>query len=137
MSEPHPRSLVYPNVRPEWCSPSWHAAPVSTAAFLPAGQSKLRVRPLLRAILRKLRAKVAAAWPGAQILLEPTRSDHVRVAVRKGTFPADRDLAVRAYLRNLSLDDRMLDRRVAFQRSEPDGPDSISAVYDVCRKPTC
>ena len=40
------------------------------------------------------------------------------------------------YLRNLSLDDRMLDRRVTFQRSEDDTPDAISALYDVCRKAT-
>ena len=131
MSEPYPRALVYPNVRPEWCSPSWHAKPVADAAFIPGGRSKTRVRPLLRALLRKLRQKVSGAWPAARVQMKPIEGDYVRVSVDRRSVPEPAHLALRAYLRNLQLDDRMLDRRVTFQRSEPDAGDRISALYDV------
>ena len=132
MSEPHPKHLIYPNVRPEWCSPSWHAKPISPDAFIPCGKSKHRIRPLLRAVLRKLGRKVEAAWPSAHFRMEPTgRADHVRVAVRKDSVEPGAHNAVRAYLRNLGLDDRMLDRRVRFQRNDPDTDAEIAAIYDV------
>ena len=63
--------------------------------------------------------------------MEPTGGDRVRVTVDKDSFPEDRHLALRAYLRHLSLDDRMLDRKVRFQRSEADADGRIAAIYDV------
>ena len=137
MSEPHPKHLVYPNVRPEWCSPSWRATPISPEAFIPCGKSRHRVRPLLRSVLRKLGAKIAAAWPDAAVRMDPRtgpnfRGDRVRVAVAKASVPQSAHNAVRAYLRNLSLDDRMLDRRVRFQHNEPDDDsDEIAAAFVV------
>ena len=84
MSEPHPKHLVYPNVRPEWCSPSWHAKPVAAAAFIPGGRSKRRVRPLLRAILRKLGREISKRWPDAV----------VRIRARKGGLQYTLNLSV-------------------------------------------
>lgn len=133
--EKYPRRTKFPESRPEWLDPRlrtpWPMA--STYKFLPAGLSTKRIRPLNKAILRKLRAKIGKAWPSLTYALEQAPGDCLRIVVEKASFPADATLALRAFLRHLEWDDRLLDRRVRFKHSEEDGDATVSALYYVSR----
>ena len=49
------------------------------------------------------------------------------------SFDPASHLALRAFLRNLTWDDRLLDRRVAFKHCEEDTEATVSALYYVLR----
>jgi hypothetical protein len=89
----------------------------STYEFLPAGRSVKRIRPLDKAILRKLRSLIEKKWPRLSFSIEQAPEDCLRVSVEKASFDPASHLALRAFLRNLTWDDRLLDRRVAFKAS--------------------
>ena len=78
------------------------------------------LRPLLRAVLRLVRARLLRDWPKLRFLVLPT-DDHLEVTCE--THAGARDL-LRAYFRTLELEDRMLNRRVRFRKFKPaDAPD--------------
>ena len=134
-TSPYPRRKRFPESRPEWLDPNLRSAwpMASTYEFLPAGRSVKRIRPLNKAILRKLRAMIEKRWPRLAFSIEQAPDDCLRVTVEKSSFQPEAHLALRAFLRNLTWDDRLLDRRVAFKHSEEDTEATVSALYYVLR----
>ena len=86
-----------------------------------------------KAILRKLRSLIEREWPRLSFTIEQAPEDCLRVSVEKASFDPASHLALRAFLRNLTWDDRLLDRRVAFKHSEEDTEATVSALYYVLR----
>ena len=58
----------------------------STYEFLPAGRSVKRIRPLNKAILRKLRSLIEKKWPRLSFSIEQAPEDCLRVSVEKASF---------------------------------------------------
>ena len=86
-----------------------------------------------KAILRKLRSLIEKKWPRLSFSIEQAPEDCLRISVEKSSFQPEAHLALRAFLRNLTWDDRLLDRRVAFKHSEEDTEATVSALYYVLR----
>ncbi|KAJ1460394.1 hypothetical protein M885DRAFT_509343 [Pelagophyceae sp. CCMP2097] len=126
-SDPYPKQAD-PNKR----SGPPGAKPLCAAAFLPSGKSGLRVRSLLRQVLDRLRAKLAADWPRAVFTLAATKDDRIRVVFNAESVAREHGAGLRAYLRHVILDDRMLDRQVRFQSFDgpgADAPDDVAALF--------
>ena len=70
-------------------------------------------------------------WPRLAFSIEQAPEDCLRISVEKASFDPASHLALRAFLRNLTWDDRLLDRRVAFKHSEEDTEATVSALYYV------
>eukprot|EP00628_Pelagophyceae_sp_CCMP2097_P030272 CAMPEP_0184204498 /NCGR_PEP_ID=MMETSP0976-20121227/9603_1 /TAXON_ID=483370 /ORGANISM="non described non described, Strain CCMP2097" /LENGTH=137 /DNA_ID=CAMNT_0026509089 /DNA_START=143 /DNA_END=555 /DNA_ORIENTATION=+ len=96
-------------------------------------QERLKGAVAAPASARQAPAKLAADWPRAVFTLAATKDDRIRVVFNAESVAREHGAGLRAYLRHVILDDRMLDRQVRFQSFDgpgADAPDDVAALFN-------